>query len=128
MNESLKSPPQQPDQAAKGLPVYYSKGNLFRVIHVDGIYGGPTIAPGEIQMAVFTQRFPYPDMTMQGTNGDEILAERVTKAGLERELEVSLIMNLQTAKSIRDWLERSIKFVEEAMTAATAATAAKLTK
>lgn len=96
----------------------YIKGNYFRVIHVDGVYGGNSPRGGHIQMAVWNERWPIPKQTVhqfeQGKPlGKEILDERVARDAIVREVEVQLMMDIAMAKRMRDWLDDKIQHVEE---------------
>lgn len=94
------------------MPIYYVKGNYYRVIHVDGIYGGGAPTMGNIMMTVFNHRVPLPDKVVNDAHGKEITDKRVVKYGLENELEASLVMSLDTAKIMLQWLDSTIKNTE----------------
>jgi hypothetical protein len=111
MNKEIEVKQPQP-VTTPGTRVYYNKSQFFRVIHVTGMYGGPTPVKDEIMMTVFNDRSPFPEQTMNDTSGSEILKERVVKQGLERELESSLVMNLAVAKIMYKWLGDAIAKVE----------------
>lgn len=104
-------------ERARILKFHYLKSVHFRVVHVDGITGG--IAPrGGIQMAVFNERAPIPqqvthEFTPQNTLGPEDVTKRVVRDGVVREVEVNLMMGLEIAKSIRDWLTEQIRQLEQ---------------
>ena len=90
----------------------YIKSNLFRVVHVDGAIGGAT-PQGYVHMAIFSERLPIPTQVVHGVEsgsrlGEEILAERVVKEAVVRELEVDCIMNIETAESLHNWLAQTI--------------------
>lgn len=93
----------------------YVKGNHFRVVHADGAFGGLT-PNGNIQMAVFSQRGAFPNFIEQeildGKLGDEI--SRQGKDWVIRELEVDLVMSIDTARGICAWLEEKIRLLESA--------------
>ena len=104
------------------IKFHYIKGHFFRVVHVDGVFGGlsPT---GEISASLFSQRPPIPQLTVQAVKnenelGDEIVAERVSKDGLVREMEVSLVLSPQVADALAKWLmervEQHKKLAEQA--------------
>jgi hypothetical protein len=103
----------QSTAAPNKLPVYYCKSNYFRVIHVDGMYGGGTPTIGNVMMTVFSHRVPFPEKIMNDPTGKEIIEERVVKYGIENELEASLVMELKTAKLMLQWLDTAIKNAEE---------------
>jgi hypothetical protein len=102
----------QPAPAQAGTQIYYTKSNYFRVIHVDGMYGGPAPALGSMTMTVFSGRTPLPEKATNDASGNEIVKERVAKYGIENELECTLVMNLETAKIMLKWLEGAINRTE----------------
>jgi len=90
----------------------YIKANNFRVIHVDGGIGGFT-PTGDIFLSLYSQRQPIPQVTVQevredNTLGDELISERVGRAGLVREVEVGVAMRLEVAEEIAKWLNERI--------------------
>lgn len=96
----------------------YIKSNYFRVIHVDGIQGGNCPGRDLIQMAAWSERWPIPRQSVfpispEGALGEEILPERVTRDAIVREVEVELLMNIATARVIRDWLNDRIEEYEK---------------
>jgi len=108
--------PEEPNKPSS-VKFNYVKSNYFRVIHADGAYGG--ITPyGNIFFSLYNDRAAVPDVTVQavgesGFAGDEIVSERIGKTGIERELEVSVVMPLYAAKALHEWLEIRIKTVEK---------------
>ena len=90
------------------MPFYFEKSTAFRVIHVDGALGA--ISPGSrfLHMTVFSERAPLPKMVVQsiteGVLGEEIVDKRVGKTGVFRELEADLVMSIEAATALRDWL------------------------
>lgn len=120
--EAKKEAKKAAKKAAKkvSLPVVrlnYIKCNSFRTVHVDGAFGGTTPL-GNIQMSVYSERFPIPRESSQyinldGTLGDELKEQRVSRSGVIREIEVNLVMDLDRARSIVTWLQGRIKEVEE---------------
>ena len=90
---------------------HFIKSNHFRVVHVDGAHGGIT-PDGHIFAAMFNTRAPIPQISVQRVEdnklGGEIREERVSKDGLVREVEVGLMMNLNTAESLHRWLGEKI--------------------
>lgn len=112
MVEEPKIKAQQSEFPAGELPVYYIKSNYYRVIHVDGIYGGGTPTPGNIMMTVFNHKMPIPERAVNDAQGKEIREKRVVKYGIENEAEVSLVMDLNTARIVHQWLDSTIKNTE----------------
>jgi hypothetical protein len=106
------------DPEAKRVKFDYIKGNFFRVIHVDGIIGGIAPAQALITMAVWNERWPIPKQAVYGLQedgslGEEILEDRVTRKAVVREVETELLMTIPTAKVIRDWLDEKIALYEK---------------
>ena len=112
MSDEVKMQQPQPASAAGVMPIYYTKSNFFRVIHVDGMYGGPAPSLGGMTMTVFSGRTPLPEKTMNDASSNEVVKERVVKQGIENELECCLVMNLATAKIMLTWLEGAINRTE----------------
>lgn len=100
------------------LPFHYIKANQFRVIHADGVHGGIT-PRGYIQMALFSDRHPIPQIVVHEIDQDgkvspkELASERVSKPGIVREVETEVIMDLDAAKVISKWLANKISMVEK---------------
>ena len=95
----------------------YIKANFFRVVHADGIWGGVTPSL-DIHMDVWSQRSPIPkqmvhEVKPDGTVGEEIANERTVRDAIVREVEVGVVFNLAIAKSMVDWLNDKISFIEE---------------
>jgi hypothetical protein len=111
MSDDIKR--ETPETAPKLVPAYYSKSHFHRVIHADGVYGGSTPTVGNIIMHIWSHRLPLPEQTFNDANGNEVVEKRVLKPGIEREVEASVVINLELAKSLRDWLDSRIKHVEE---------------
>lgn len=96
---------------SRKLRFHYLKGPAFRTVHADGVHGGLT-PQGKIQIAVFSERFPIPKETVHEfappNKLKELSAERVTRDGAIREIEVSLIMDPKTAASLVEWLSKRL--------------------
>jgi hypothetical protein len=91
---------------------YYIKANDFRVIHMDGVFGGLT-PTGDIFMSIFSQRPPIPVVTVQpiketGELGEELLAERSVKDGLVREIEAGIAVRPEVAETLIRWLQERV--------------------
>lgn len=100
----------------EGLKFDYIKSNYFRVIHVDGVWGGVT--PNlNIQMALFNERNAIPrqivhEVKPDGTIGHELPEKRDGRDTIVREIEASLIMDVQTAKVLIGWLQDKVDQLE----------------
>ena len=92
----------------------YIKGTQFRVVHVDGIHGGVSPNGRFIQMAIFSERAPIPKREVfkldAGKLGDKIATEQ--RNAVVREVEVELLMSIDTAKSICTGMDEKIKLIE----------------
>jgi hypothetical protein len=91
----------------------FIKSNFFRVVYANGAYGG--LSPyGEIRMAIYNDRAPIPKRTKQlvtteGKLGDEVIESRVQRDAIVREVEVDIVMTLDTARAMRSWLDDKIQ-------------------
>ena len=100
------------------LRVEFIKGNLFRVIHADGAFGG--ITPRlELFIAFYSERFPIPkvltyEMSPEGIPTKELSSERESKEGVIRECEIGVVVDLPIAKSFLQWLTEKVAELEEA--------------
>ena len=119
--DKKKAIPSKRKKLPTTLKVHYLKTKNYRTYHVDGIYGGLTPA-GNIYMELFVQRSVTPkvcvhEITQDGILGKEILDKREGKECIIREIESGLIMNLEVAKILRNWIDDKIdkyeKFKEE---------------
>jgi len=95
---------------------HLSKSNNFRVVYADGVVGG--LSPkGMIRMAFFNERAPFPQEMVheiileQGAPklGAEVAEKRVVKSGIFREIEVDVVMQLDTAEKFHLWLGKHIE-------------------
>ncbi len=105
------------EEKPKKLRYHLLKSNSFRSIHADGVFGGVTPRL-TIFATFFNERTPLPDQMVHeikedGTIGDEIRDERITRDGVVRELEANVIMDVEFAKVLVDWLRAKIEFVEK---------------
>ena len=95
----------------------YIKGNLFRVCHVDGVIGSATPS-GFLHIACYSERPAIPrrmvyEIAQDGHLGEEILSMKETRDSIVRELDVDLLMTVQVAASLRDWIDVQLKNIEE---------------
>lgn len=95
----------------------YIKSQHFRVIHVDGAVGSVT-PTGLIHFALYNERAAIPRQTTHflnpdGTLGDRISEETISRETIIREMDVDVILSVDVAISLRDWLDGKIKEVLE---------------
>jgi hypothetical protein len=114
MAEEVKKGPPGIDLDEGRIRFDFIKSNHFRVIHVEGVFGGNS-PRGLINMAVFNERWPIPKQTTheytEGRPGKEI--ERASRDAIVREVEAQLVMDVRTAKSICKWLQGKIDNIEK---------------
>lgn len=95
---------------------HYIKSNYFRVAHADGAWGGIT-PRGLIQINFYSERQPIAKQTFHTIEGDrlgpEIADRRIVRDGPVREIEFGAVMDLSTAKLVREWLDDKIKVLEQ---------------
>ena len=98
------------------IRIEYVRGSLFRVVHVDGAFGGTT---PRLQLFVdfYSERFPIPrvlvyERSPDGTPVREIIEERESKEGIIRESEVGLVFDLPVAKVFSEWLSEKVAELE----------------
>jgi hypothetical protein len=87
---------------------HYIKSSDYRPIYVDGVIGGLT-PRGLIQMSVFSEHTAIPQKTVSkflpdGTLGDNLSDEEVSRGGIVRDLSATLLFNEDLARRLVDWL------------------------
>jgi hypothetical protein len=115
--ESEKRP--EPEAEPNRVRFDYIKSASFRVIHVDGVVGGLTPRL-DVHMDFWSERFPIPQQVVHRVNadgnlGDEIKPERKTREAIVREVEAGVVMDLDTARAFRDWLNDRIAEIEQVL-------------
>lgn len=104
----------------KSLPekvnVHYVKNSEYRQIHVDGALGGIT-PKGKININFYAERLVIPkaeecDVTADGKLGKRMSVSPDSKDGIIREIEFGTYMDLETAKSLKTWLDLKIQQLE----------------
>jgi hypothetical protein len=117
MSEDKLPLDQKQDELPERVKFNFVKSNLFRVIHVDAVWGTPTPSLDGINMNLCSQRFPIPQQVVynlepEGSFEKEISEERIQNDNLEWEVEVSAIMSLETAKILIGWLQNMVDQAE----------------
>jgi len=107
------------DETPEKLKLKLVKSNLFRLIHVDSVWGGLSPNGDSINMNLCNQRFPIPqklvyELEKDGSFENEINEERIQEddVDVEWEIEVSATMNIETAKTIIEWLKNMVEQAE----------------
>lgn len=103
-------------QDKEKLTFHYIKSPQYRVSHADGAHGGIT-PPGKIQMNFYSERTPIPQTTFHEINEDrslgaELEKERIGKTGIIREIDTTIIIDINTAKNLVEWLNQKIQTIE----------------
>lgn len=98
--------PQRPPGMPDAVHYHYKKSVHFRVIPVEGAYGGLN-GQGSISVSLYNQRRAIPSETKQTVNPDGTLGAEEAVAQKEhfvRELEANLLMSPEAARIIGQWL------------------------
>ena len=108
---------QKQDEFSERVKFNFVKSNLFRVIHVDTVWGALTPSLNGINMNLCSERFPVPQQVVyrleaDGSSEKEINEERIQNDDIEWEVEVSAIMSIETAKALIKWLQNMVDQVE----------------
>jgi hypothetical protein len=105
-----------PKTSPRQINFDYIKTNSFRSFHADGVWGGLN-GQLDIIMAFYSERPAIPQRVAHSIEGDrlgqEIESERVVRDAQIRDVEIAISMNVQVAKSFRDWLTEKIETVEK---------------
>jgi len=102
------------DGQPRELTIRVEKSPQARSIHADGVWGGVT-PTGQIIMGIWTQFNTYPehltyDVTPEGSLENE--RRSPTDSLLTRQIEAEIIMSVDLARSMRDWLNDKIRDFE----------------
>lgn len=94
----------------------FVESKFHRNIHVDGAWGGVT-TQGSIFMSVYSQTPGIPKRVTHDVEGLFKLGKETKREGSDdiiREVEATLLMNLDVATVLRDWLSEKIEQVRQA--------------
>ncbi len=102
--------------SVRAIPIHFVKSSQFRVIHASGVwYGGDS--QQNLHLTFFNERGPIPkklvlNLNEQGIVVSEDTAQRESKEGIVRELEVDVILSLQAALELYKTLGENIKALQ----------------
>ncbi|MDO9529873.1 MAG: hypothetical protein Q7J27_12065 [Syntrophales bacterium] len=99
----------------KEVTFRYVYPNDLRDYYVNGAWGGATPRK-EIYMHLYSERHPIPktvthEITDDGALGDQVKPAE-TGGDVVRLIQTSVIMDVDTAIRIRDWLDKFIKLTQ----------------
>lgn len=108
-------------KAGDYLETNYQKSPQYRTIHCDGAYGGIT-SRAFISATLFSERNVIPRITQREVraikeDGQLSLGPEVFKEGLSglmRQLEATVVMDINTARDFYVWLGNKVADLEEA--------------
>jgi hypothetical protein len=110
-----KVPTEKVISIPKSVELHYIKTGSYRSYHVDGVFGGVT-PNRKLYIEFFIQRQVTPKVVEHKVNDDGTVGEEIrreSKKGLVREIEAGIVMDIEIAKSLKEWLDEKIKKVEE---------------
>jgi hypothetical protein len=108
--KKTKNDPQQPR-----ISFDFIKSRYHRVIMMSGVHGGPTPDGKHISMSLFNERQPIPkretfELNAGGRIGQRV--ERLQRAALVREVEITVQLDSTTAEVLIQWLRGALKTLE----------------
>lgn len=95
------------------IKFHYIKAPSYRSIFIDGAHGGMT-PKGLLCMNVFQERPPIPqnETFRVGKDGLELVGHE-GKEGVIRQVEASILMDYNTMKAVKQWLDNKIETFEQ---------------
>jgi hypothetical protein len=106
--------PAKSKKSKKNVKFKYVIPDHVRDCHVSGAWGG-LLSNGVLHMHFFNERSPIPNHVMVeiGEDGSASEIDKDTGGDVVRLVQASVIMDMNTASSIRDWLDKMIKSFED---------------
>lgn len=107
-------------QPTQEVVLDYIKGQYFRVVHADGMIGGPT-PQGNLHIAFYSERPPIPKRMVQPVSATGVLGNPIPEKTVVRdctavrELDVDVIMTFQVAEQFHQWLGQRIDELKKAI-------------
>jgi hypothetical protein len=102
---------QEPSESGETIQFHFVRSPHFRVIHSNGAWGG--VSPhNEISVTFYSERRAFPqqvtqEISVEGRLGDE--RGRIGPEGIEREMEVQVMMSMEEAIRLHSWLGGKIE-------------------
>lgn len=102
---------------AEPIEVGYTKNSSSRVIHGDGVWGGPT-PQGDIYMAFFSEHATLPERIRLSPNLEAHRLEEqepmsLARRGVTREIQTEVVVSLNFAIRLREWLDEKITVLQQ---------------
>lgn len=102
-----------PEKTPPTIEFHYLKTPGYRIHHVDGAYGGIT-PQRNIFLELYCEHNATPlrvehEISEKGVLGDE--RNRDGKSGIVRQIECGAVMDVSTARALRNWLDQKIEEV-----------------
>jgi len=101
------------------ITFHYIKNEQFRTLYADGAYGGIT-PQNKLHIAFYLERGPIPltvtqELKLEGITGSLGRDLSVTgRKGIVREIESSIVMDLDAAERVADWILKTVKAYRDA--------------
>ncbi len=106
----------QKRKTPKEITFNYIKIPSYRSYHVDGVFGALT-PRGNLYCEFFIDRNVTPQTAVHELSGEGILSGKPKKTtgkkGFVREIECGIIMDIDTAYTLKVWLDDKIKSYKE---------------
>jgi hypothetical protein len=118
--ENVPTPSELPNPAiARTIPIHQEKAALFRVIHADGVWCSVN-ALSQIHLAFFSERQPIPKKIYFGVDQmgkvvGEMPEKREGREGWFREIEVNVVLTIDSAKAVIGALQSQLAIAEKQM-------------
>jgi hypothetical protein len=103
------------ESTPSSVKFYYEKGKFFKVIHVDGVIGGPT-PERAVFVALYNQRSPIPQEIEQAISPDGSLGpelHRKGKDGIFREIEIGIVLTPKAAEEVGQFLLQQARLLHD---------------
>src|ERR1035437_6274980 len=97
-------------ESLKTIDLNYLKTHSYRTYFTSGAFGGIT-PKGQVYMELYVERGVTPQIVTHQINENGSLGKEVKrdgKVGVIREIECGVIFDIETAKTMKKWLEDRI--------------------
>lgn len=108
---------QEAEKPVRWIVVHQQKAHLFRVVHADGAWC--SLSPANlIHLTFYNDRYPLPrsiqfPVNAAGVVGNEDPEKREMLKDWVREMEVDIVLSLESAKLVRQGLDNFIALAEK---------------